>query len=200
MTTTITDDIRDIISHNIFKIIDDINNGSDTSDLVKFINTYKNIINLNIKGKKGRTPLMLTSFNNNSKLVKLLIVAGAELNIRDITDGDTALINASYKGNTEIVQLLIDAGADLYIRNHDGKDALYYAKKRNRPDCVKILEEAMKKSANKTANNILSHALNNELVNLIKEMQIKMDDQINLIKEMQIKIDELYSHIRETEL
>ena len=40
-----------------------------------------------------------------TELVKLLLTAGADVNIKN-NDGDTALIWASYNGYTEIVKLL----------------------------------------------------------------------------------------------
>ena len=58
----------------------------------------------------GRTALSWASYGGKTECVKLLIDAGADLNVRD-KEGITALYLASYYGNTECVKLLRDAGA-----------------------------------------------------------------------------------------
>jgi ankyrin repeat protein len=60
----------------------------------------------------GRTPLLLACKNGDSKLVALLIDAGADVNFpaRDLT---SPLITAAKSGHDEIVQLLLSKGADI---------------------------------------------------------------------------------------
>ena len=82
------------------------------------------------------------------KILKLLINAGANLDIQD-KDGSTALMLVIYKGNinTEIVKLLTDGGADLNLQDTDGWTALYAAVYDGNTEIVNLL---INKGADKT--------------------------------------------------
>ena len=56
------------------------------------------------------TPLNYATIYNNLDIVKLLVKAGANLEIVN-EDGETPLYNAALHGNIEIVKFLIDSGA-----------------------------------------------------------------------------------------
>ena len=58
----------------------------------------------------GRTALMMASLGGRAEVVRLLIAAGAEVNIRDIY-GFTALTMASEKNHAEVVNILKQTGA-----------------------------------------------------------------------------------------
>ena len=62
----------------------------------------------------------------NIQIVKVLLDAGANTNIKD-KEGTTALMNASYYGYTEIVETLLSAGADVNAVDKDGYTARDYA-------------------------------------------------------------------------
>lgn len=51
-------------------------------------------------------------YNQNHSVMKILISAGTDLEIRD-KNGETILISMSRIGDAEIIKLLIKAGADL---------------------------------------------------------------------------------------
>jgi hypothetical protein len=77
------------------------------------------------------TPLISAVNSDNVEIAKLLIDAGADLNVQDIR-GNTALLRTlstpyTNEAKTEIAKLLIDAGADLNVRNKKGKTALMLA-------------------------------------------------------------------------
>ena len=86
------------------------------------------------------------SLRGKHACVKLLIDAGADLNVRN-SEGDTALILASCAGKPECVKLLIDAGADLNARTKKGKTALHFASRLGYTECVQLLVAAKQKVA-----------------------------------------------------
>ena len=96
----------------------------------------------NVRG--GATALHLASGNDHAKCVKLLIGAGAQLNIQD-TYGWTALHSASVNGHTECVKLLIGARVNKCIlttkdwRFHKaGSRAIDIARKEEHTEIVRV--------------------------------------------------------------
>ena len=81
-----------------------------------------NNINLNSKLKKdGHTPLICASHENNTDIVKILVEAGADVNIKD-NDNMTALNYAVYNDNYEIAEILVNKGADCNIIGNISSD------------------------------------------------------------------------------
>ena len=79
---------------------------------------------INIKEPMGgSTPLISAAVFNKPEAAKLLIDAGAKLNIKN-NDGSTALHSAAFFGRTDIVKMLVDAGIDQSIKNNFGATAL----------------------------------------------------------------------------
>ena len=65
------------------------------------------------------TPLHRAVDNGNVEIVRILVNAGADLNIKSSRGSDpTPLHIAVQDGNAELVRILVDAGADPNIRNH----------------------------------------------------------------------------------
>lgn len=71
----------------------------------------------------GSTPLIMASLFGKTEVVKILIEAGAQVNIQN-NDGSTALHTAAFFCQTEIVEILLDSNADKNIRNNAGSTAL----------------------------------------------------------------------------
>jgi hypothetical protein len=69
-------------------------------------------------------PLVLAASENDLPKVKMLIVAGVDVNRRDKNTGSTALEEAVKYGNREMVRVLLDAGADINARNGSAQTPL----------------------------------------------------------------------------
>lgn len=72
----------------------------------------------NLANKYGWTILILAAGKGNSKIGKLLIDAGADLNRRTINGGVTALSHAVLGGSASFVELLLAEGASLDCHPH----------------------------------------------------------------------------------
>ena len=78
---------------------------------------------LNVKESiGGSTPLISAALFGKAEIAKLLIDAGALLNIQN-NDGSTALITASFFCRPEIVKMLLAKNADKTIKNKYGNTA-----------------------------------------------------------------------------
>lgn len=95
-------------------------------------------MDVNVKGQKGETALMLAAVNDNGETVKFLIEKGADINAKN-DDGYTALMIASFKGDIESAKLLIAKGADMNVRNNNGETALMLAALNEKIEAVKLL-------------------------------------------------------------
>ena len=92
-------------------------------DIVKLL--LLNDADINI----DKTPLLITALSTQNykyQIVKLLLDAGVDIDVRDGW-GDTPLTIACEKGYTDAVKLLIEYGADVNYADKKGKKPLYYA-------------------------------------------------------------------------
>lgn len=104
----------------------------------------------------GWTPLMHACFNNNVKLVKLLLEKEANINVQSnkgsnsigpfiqakTYGGWTPLICACYNNNPELINLLIKSGADINAQDGEGRTPLMYASSLGRAEIADILIKA----------------------------------------------------------
>lgn len=65
----------------------------------------------------GSSPLISASVFGKTEIAKLLIDAGADLNIKN-NDGSSALITAAFFCRPEIVKMLLEKGADKALKNN----------------------------------------------------------------------------------
>jgi len=86
------------------------------------------------------TPLHVAVISRNPDAVKLLLDAGAKVNVQDVR-GMTPLMLAvgSDHTNPGVIQMLLDHGADRSIRSKAGESAIDWAKKFNRPEVLRAL-------------------------------------------------------------
>jgi hypothetical protein len=75
---------------------------------------------------RGSTPLIDSAMGRHKDVIKTLIEAGADVNIKN-KDGQTALIIVVGAGDIEIVEMLVKAGADPDIEDAFGVSARMYA-------------------------------------------------------------------------
>jgi len=99
-----------------------------------------NAIDTNAPEPLDSPALIRASSNEHLAMIKLLLAAGADINVSDKT-GWTALIWAVTYGNIDIVRILLRKGADIYHRSYLGRTALYYAINKNHIKIVTLLKE-----------------------------------------------------------
>jgi uncharacterized protein len=75
---------------------------------------------------RGSTALFDSALEKNKDMIKILIEAGADVNIQS-KDGQTALVVVVGEGDAEIVEILFKAGADPDIKDALGVSARKYA-------------------------------------------------------------------------
>ena len=91
----------------------------------------------------GQTALMLAVSHGRLDMVRLLVDAGADLNIRD-EDGSTALMCAAEHGSMDIVKyLMVQPEADLAAKDNDGLTALAVAMEAGHRDIGVVLYAGM---------------------------------------------------------
>lgn len=105
------------------------------SDLLK-----KNPDLVNTRDERGFTPLVLATYLGQKEIAELLIDHGAEINAQDAL-GNTALMGVCFKGSHELAEMLISKGADIHLTNHEGVDALSFAKNHNQEKIIQLLQK-----------------------------------------------------------
>jgi hypothetical protein len=86
----------------------------------------------------GTTPLATAIFWGDTKSIKLLLDAGANVN-GTMSTGDMPLFVAARRGQTDVVTMLLDAGADLTAADKQGGTPLMHSLDGGRSDVVKLL-------------------------------------------------------------
>ena len=86
------------------------------------------------------TALILAANTGHSHCVKVLIEAGADVNVRN-TLGETALMYAARKADGDCVKILLKSGADVKIVNFNGDNAMTYAVGGSYDRCWRMREQ-----------------------------------------------------------
>jgi ankyrin repeat protein len=80
--------------------------------------------NINEKDKMGgSSPLISAALFGKTEIAKMLIEAGADLNIQN-NDGSTALITAAFFCRPQIIEMLLNKNADKTLKNNYNQTAL----------------------------------------------------------------------------
>ena len=87
------------------------------------------------------TALAAAVSNGKAELVRLLVYAGADPNVRN-SSRQTALMNLDDDATAEIVNLLVTAGAKVNVRDEEGNSALHTAAAESGSEVVRALVEA----------------------------------------------------------
>jgi hypothetical protein len=111
---------------NVVGVIASLNQGAD--------------VNLQSESN-GYTPLTWASSRGHTEVVRLLLEAGADVNVA-ANDGQTALMRAADYGHAETLRLLIDSGADVNAKSNNGITALRFATLKGHSRIVEMLENA----------------------------------------------------------
>ena len=99
-------------------------------------------VNLNVRNKDGNTPLHIAADNGRAASARLLIDAGADINISDHKQR-TALHMAADLGDDDIVDALIKRpDVNLNVRNENGYTPLHIAAGRGREQSARLLIDA----------------------------------------------------------
>lgn len=106
-----------------------------TEELAKLLATIPAVVSA--KDGRGSSPLLLATYLNNMPATRLLVEAGADLNL-DAGTG-TPLMGVCFKGYPEIAAYLIKAGADVNAVNPKAGTALSFAAMFNRVALVDLL-------------------------------------------------------------
>ncbi len=97
-------------------------------------------VNATTREKMGVTPLASAAAAKQLGIAKVLIAAGAKVNVKAENDF-TPLHETAASGNLEFTKLLLDHGADINARSQDGKTPLSLAIERNQTEMVNFLKE-----------------------------------------------------------
>jgi len=120
----------------------------DTALIIRLIEAGANI---DAQDSKGRTAVMIATYNHDVASAKALIESGANVNLQDDMK-NSPFLYAGAEGYLEILKLTIQAGADPTITNRFGGTALIPASEHGYVDVVKELLTTTKINVNHVNN------------------------------------------------
>jgi ankyrin repeat protein len=117
-------------------------------------NTGGNAVHLlDMKNSNGDTALLLAVKNKCVEAIKLLVAAGADIDIQDSTTGSTALHLAAKDNSKEMIKILLSSSKNgpvdcLNVKDAtDGNTPLLIAAERNDAQCLSLLLSSSSSSA-----------------------------------------------------
>ena len=107
-------------------------------EVVKLLLGFRNT-NIDIRRQDGATPLFIAVQNNDTAILKLLISAGADVNI-PLTEGTSPLCRAAYQGRVDVVKQLLQApGIQVDRTTGENVTALFFACQGPNKEIVELL-------------------------------------------------------------
>ncbi|KAH9108664.1 hypothetical protein AeMF1_016180 [Aphanomyces euteiches] len=111
-------------------------------DIVEFfIKAFRSSLDFTFVDSEGDTCLNIAARNSCNQIVELLLKAGADPNVENIT-GQTPLTSAVLGWNVRGVEILLNSGAETDHRCHEGNTALYVASSQGFEDAITALLKA----------------------------------------------------------
>lgn len=107
---------------------------------------------IDLKNKRGETPLVFAVGSGDFEATSLLLKRGANPNISFNKSGYTLLMDSSFEGNIEVSKALISAKASINSQDKEGKSALHYAAKEGHRELISVL---LKSGANSQLKDLL---------------------------------------------
>jgi hypothetical protein len=95
-----------------------------------------------LAGPSGRRPLNWAALENNTAMINLLLDAGVDINMTNLS-GFAPLHHAAEAQAIESIQLLLEQGANVNLKTKNGRTALEIAAIRDNQPIIKLLQNAM---------------------------------------------------------
>ncbi len=96
---------------------------------------------VDVRDRRGNTPLLLATAGNHAPAAEALIRAGADVNIKNQRE-DSAYLLAGAEGHLAILKMTLQHGADLKSTNRYGGTAMIPACERGHVEVVRTLLQA----------------------------------------------------------
>ncbi len=122
-------------------IIQEIESNVPNLNLVSDLIVLGANVNWQDEDNYNLTPLHWAALNGSVEIARMLIDAGADVNVQT-NGGRTPLHWAARRGEVEIARMLIDAGADVNVQDEWGKTSLHYAAEYEQIEVIKMLLDA----------------------------------------------------------
>lgn len=94
---------------------------------------------------EGETPLHCAAFAGTLPCAKLLVLSGADVNVRNL-QGNTPLMWAVLASNVAMVRLLLNSGANPLICDLSAMTAVHMAVRAGMRDCVELALEGLRRT------------------------------------------------------
>lgn len=114
-------------------------NSAEQGDAAKVVEALKNGANINAVNGKGRTALMRASTNGHMSVLKILVEAGAEIELRAPGNDSTGFLFCAVNGHTECTEFMFKSGGRLNSQNVWGDTPLILALDKMYLDTAELL-------------------------------------------------------------
>lgn len=119
---------------------DELHKAANKGDIEKVKEILKTKIDVDERDSFGGTALHAAMFQDNIKIVKILIENGFDINAKGISNGYTPLHDAVWANNLEAVKVLVENGADTNIKAKDGLTPIQKAEKEGKKEIYNYLK------------------------------------------------------------